>query len=100
MLSQVLMDGLKDTRLSPSARLALAYLHNELAWSPAGQFRPVKIKRLSDGIRIHRAWAFRALTQLESLGYIEADPQFAKPKHFRLSTPQVESLPTATRRAA
>lgn len=100
MLSQVLMDGLQDVRLSPAARLALAYLHNELAWSPVGQFRPVKIMRLANGVRIHRAWAFRALTQLESLGYLESDPAFAKPKHFRLSTPHVESLPTATRRAA
>jgi hypothetical protein len=100
MISHVLMVGLQDQRLSPTARLALAYLHNELAWAPAGQFRVVKIARLSNGIRCHRAMAFRALSQLESLSYIESDPAFAKPKHYRLATPQAESLPTATRRAA
>lgn len=100
MLSHVLMVGLQDGRLSPVARLSLAYLHNELAWAPAGQFRPVKIKRLADGIRCQRAMAFRALTQLESLGYLESDPAFAKPKHFRLTVPAVQSLPTETRRAA
>lgn len=100
MISHVLMVGLQDARLAPATRLALAYLHNELAWAPAGQFRSVKIMRLANGIRCHRAMAFRALNQLESLGYLESDPAFAKPKHFRLAVPEVESLHTATRRAA
>ena len=100
MLSSVLMRGFQDARLAPATKIALAYLHNELAWGPAGAFRSVKILSLAQGIRCHRAMAFRALAQLEQYGYLEADPAFVKPKHFRLSTPHVESLPTATRRAA
>ena len=64
MLSSVLMRGFQDARLAPATKIALAYLHNELAWGPAGAFRSVKRgkKALTIGPNV-RAYAFHPGTK-------------------------------------